>query len=43
MDLLKHFGGLQELKKASCEDIAKVKGISRVLAKQVYTVLHEDE
>lgn len=41
MDLLKHFGGLQELKKASVETISTVKGISDVLAKTIYTVLHE--
>lgn len=41
MDLLNHFGGLQELKKASRDDIAKVKGVSRVLAETIYRVLHE--
>lgn len=41
MDLLNHFGGLQELKKASVEEIAKVKGVSRVLAKHIYDALHE--
>ncbi|PIZ03942.1 MAG: excinuclease ABC subunit C [Gammaproteobacteria bacterium CG_4_10_14_0_8_um_filter_38_16] len=41
IDLLKHFGGLQELKKASTEEIAAVKGISRVLAKQIYDALHD--
>jgi excinuclease ABC subunit C len=40
-DLLKHFGGLQELKKASSEEISKVPGISRALAKYIYDVLHE--
>ncbi len=41
MDLLKHFGGLQELKKASIDEIAKVKGVSHALAKIIYDVLHE--
>jgi excinuclease ABC subunit C len=40
-DLLNHFGGLQALKAASAEEIAKVKGISRVLAKFIYDTLHE--
>ncbi|MCX7125057.1 MAG: excinuclease ABC subunit UvrC [Gammaproteobacteria bacterium] len=43
MDLLTHFGGLQELKKASAEEISKVKGVSRALAKHIYSVLHKDE
>lgn len=42
-ELLKFFGGLQELKKASAEEISKIKGISRVVAKHIYAVLHEDE
>lgn len=40
--ILKHFGGWQELKNASAEEIAKVQGISRVLAKQIYAVIHEE-
>lgn len=43
IDLLNHFGGLQELKKASIAEIAKVKGISAVLAKQIYSVLHGED
>lgn len=39
-NLLIHFGGLQALKKASIEEIAKVKGISRALAKKIHTDLH---
>lgn len=39
-DLLTFFGGLRELKSASSEEIAKVKGISRVLAKFIYEKLH---
>lgn len=41
MDLLKHFGGMQELKNASRDEISKVKGISRALAKYIYNALHE--
>jgi len=40
-DLLKYFGGLQELKKASVFDISKVPGISTALAKYIHKVLHE--
>ncbi len=38
--LLTHFGGLQELMKASQEAIAGVPGISLVLAKTIYDYLH---
>lgn len=38
--LLIHFGGLQELKRVSVDEIAKVKGISKDLAKKVYDALH---
>ncbi|WP_392565338.1 excinuclease ABC subunit UvrC [Utexia brackfieldae] len=37
--LLKHFGGLQGLKNASVEQIAKVPGISKTLADKIYTSL----
>ena len=33
--LLKHFGSLETLKKATEEEIVKVKGISRALAKKI--------
>ena len=38
--LLKHFGGLTELKSAGIDDLAKVKGISRDLAQKIYDYLH---
>lgn len=40
--LLNHFGGLQEVMKASVDDIAKVPGISKKLAQEVYSVLHSE-
>jgi excinuclease ABC subunit C len=39
-DLLRHFGGLQELISAGEDDIAAVDGISRALAKRIYQHLH---
>ena len=41
-DLLKHFGGLQELTRASAEEIAKAPGISKKLAESIYTALHSE-
>ncbi len=38
--LLKHFGGLQGILKASIEELSKVQGVSRALAKRVYDELH---
>jgi excinuclease ABC subunit C len=40
-EILRHFGGLQELKKAGIADIAKIPGISEALAKKIYAKLHE--
>lgn len=42
MALLKQFGGLQELERASFEEIAKVPGIHKELAKRIYHALHGD-
>ena len=38
--LLAHFGGLKQLSNASAEDIARVDGISRALARRIYDDLH---
>ncbi|CAL7962460.1 excision nuclease subunit C [Gammaproteobacteria bacterium] len=42
MTLLKHFGGLTELKGAGIDDLAKIKGISCNLARRVYEYLHAE-
>ncbi len=39
-EILQHFGGLQALKGASIDEIAKVKGISKELAKRIYDSFH---
>ena len=41
-ELLRHFGGLQEIKKASINDLAKVEGISQRLAEEIYSFFHND-
>lgn len=41
--LLKQFGGLQEVTRAGVEDLANVKGISKQLAQKIYDVFHGDE
>ena len=41
-ELLKHFGGLQELSRASAEEIAKAPGISKKLADLIYASLHSE-
>jgi len=39
-ELLKHFGGISQLKRASCDELTKVKGISKKLAQNIYLALH---
>lgn len=39
--LLKQFGGLPGLKNASVDDLAKISGISKDLAKKIYDYLHQ--
>ncbi|MFN3766791.1 MAG: excinuclease ABC subunit UvrC [Ectopseudomonas guguanensis] len=41
-ELLNHFGGLQELSRASAEEIAKAPGISKKLAELIYGTLHSE-
>jgi len=41
-DLIRYFGGIQDLKKASVEEMSKVQGISRKLAETIYAVLHDE-
>ncbi len=38
--LLTHFGGIQEIQRASVEEIAKVSTISRQMAEEIYAHLH---
>ena len=40
--LLRHFGGMRELARASVTDIAKVAGMSQQTAELVYSALHTD-
>lgn len=41
-ELLKYFGGLQEVMNAGVDDLAKVPGISKKMAEEVYSVLHSE-
>lgn len=40
--LLKQFGGLREISRAGIEDLSKVPGISRELARRIYDRFHQD-
>lgn len=40
--LLTHFGGLREIERASAAEIAKVEGISKNMAEEVYSALHSE-
>lgn len=39
-ELLRHFGGIQSLNRASLEELAKVPGVSLTLAKKIFAALH---
>ncbi len=41
-ELLRYFGGLQEVLKANVEDLAKVPSISKKMAEEVYSTLHSE-
>lgn len=41
-ELIRYFGGIQEIRKASVDEIAKVKGISKALAESIYAALHDE-
>lgn len=41
-ELLRHFGGLQEVQKASVADLAKVPLISKKMAEDIYSALNSD-
>ncbi|WP_237064887.1 excinuclease ABC subunit UvrC [Microbulbifer guangxiensis] len=38
--LLRHFGGLREIKRATVEELSSVDGVSRKLAQDIYSALH---
>ena len=42
-NLLKQFGGLQEVARAGVEDLSNIPGISKQLAQRVYDAFHADE
>jgi len=41
--LLKHFGGIQGITQAGVEDLAKISGISKKLAREIYNQFHADD
>jgi len=40
--LIKHFGGLQGVSKAGINELSKVNGINKNLAKKIYETIHDD-
>lgn len=40
--LLRHFGGINEVRRASIEEITKVSNISKKLAEEIYSIFHPD-
>lgn len=40
--LLKQFGGLQGLSKAGVADIQKIKGVSKIMAEEIYAMFHSE-
>ena len=40
--LIKHFGGLQGVSKAGVNELSKVNGINKNLAKKIYETIHDD-
>lgn len=43
MNLLRHFGDLENIKKAEVEDLIQVKGLNRNVAQNIYQYFHEKE
>ncbi len=41
-DLLRHFGGIQEITRATVEELSKVSGISKKVAEDIYSALHSE-
>ena len=41
--LLRHFGGIQEVMRAGVEELAKLNGISTELAQRIYDQFHQDD
>lgn len=41
-ELLRHFGGIQEIQKASINDLLRVSGINQHLAEEIYAFFHNE-